>query len=232
MYSSVTHIFSQRDHEAIARHIEKTAAQENSSFWTPGWPGEIDAAILDAVFSGRATYGGPENGVRRIITRWREHRGVERVDDLTALASFADRPDQLVDILGNRQRVSGNSTTKAEAVARIAAVSVEFGVRSADHFYGADDHRDAVTAIAGVGVKTWESALFLVGRRTLESLMMFIAFASDAVGRRLEGELAEILLEITAESMGVDYAALEHAVWRYQRRIGPAAPLPSLDETG
>lgn len=232
MYSSVTHIFSQHDRDAIARHIEATAAQDYSPFWTTGWPSETEAALLDAVFSARATYGGTNTGVRRVVSRWRAYRNTDHLDDLAALASFTERPDALAEILGNRQRVAGNSTTKAEAVAKSAAVLVGCGVRAADQLFDADDQREAFTAVAGVGPKTWECALFLVGRRTLDALLHFVAFASDAVGRRVEGELAEHFLQLTAESMGAPHAALEHAVWRYQRRIGPAAPLPSLSEAG
>ncbi|WP_338890790.1 hypothetical protein [Rhodococcus sovatensis] len=232
MYSSVTHIFSQHDRDAIAQHIESTAIQDNSSFWTAGWPNEVEAALLDAVFSARATYGGTDNGVRRVISRWRAYRSTDQLDDLTELASFIDRPDDLAEILDNRQRVAGNSTTKAEAVAKCADVLAGCGVRAADQLLDADDQREAVTAIAGIGPKTWECALFLVGRRTPDSLRHFVAYVSDAVGRRVEGELAEILLDLAAESMGAPHAALEHAVWRYQRRIGPAAPLPSLSEAG
>lgn len=219
MYSSVTHIFSQRDREALTVHIETCAAPVKSPYWNPGWPQEIEAALLDAVFSARATYGGPETGVRRVISRWREYRQCERLDDPTELAAFVDKPEELAEILGNRQRVAGNSTTKAECAARIATVLTGLDVARGEDLVDSDELRAAFTAVPGAGTKTWECVLFLVGERTLNSLLHVIAFTSDAVDRTLDGESAEMLLAMTAESMNVEHAALEHAVWRYQCRF-------------
>lgn len=41
-----------------------------------GWPGQIEAALLDAVFSIQARYGGPTTGVRGVVARspWRPDR--------------------------------------------------------------------------------------------------------------------------------------------------------------
>ncbi len=195
MYSSVTHIYSENDLRLIAEQLENTAAPSRSPHWTPGWPEEIEAALLDAVFPARALYGQPENGVRRVVSRWREHRESDQLDDLQTLASYAMRSEPLAEILGNRQRVAGNSTTKTECVASLAAVLHQLGVREA---------KDLID--------------------------------SDAVGRTLDSQTARALLEITAEGIGVDHAALEHAVWRYQRRIPPRRgelpPSLSLSESG
>nr|WP_296777957.1 hypothetical protein [Rhodococcus sp. (in: high G+C Gram-positive bacteria)] len=231
MYSSVTHIFSENDHRRFAEHVQANTTPSDPPSWTPGWPGEAEAALLDAAFSARASYGGPETGVRRVVSRWRAHRGVDRLDDLGALVAFAGEPDELAEILGNRQRVAGNSTTKAHAVVLTAAALHELGARSAEDLDD-DAHRTAFTAVAGVGPKTWECALFLVGRRTLDSLLHFMAFGSDALGRELCGAEAEILMREAATRLGVELAALEHAVWRYQRRIPLSPAKPSLRETG
>lgn len=232
MYSTVTHIFSQTDRTALAGYVEKTAAQSFSQFWFAGWNGEIEAALLDAVFSARSTYGGPATGVRRLVSRWRAHRAGDRIDDLSALAAFVDRSDDLADILGNRQRVAGNSTIKADAAARIASILVDFGVHGTEQLFDDDSHRAAVTALAGVGPKTWEAIFFMSGLRTLDAHRLVAAFVSDAVGREVDGDAAGLMLSEHAESVGVEYRALEHAVWRYQRRIGWKAARPTLRETG
>lgn len=42
--------------------------------WKPfrgGWPGQIEAALIDAVLSIRATYGSESNGVRIAVARYR-----------------------------------------------------------------------------------------------------------------------------------------------------------------
>lgn len=53
--------------------------------WPGGWQGEIEAALLDAVFSIRARYGGPHSGVRAVVSRWRAPRDCQ-ADDLKVLA--------------------------------------------------------------------------------------------------------------------------------------------------
>ncbi len=237
MYSSVTHIFSHYDRGAVAEHIECTVRQSVSQAWAPGWPGEIEAALLDAVFSSRAPYGRPDTGVRRVITRWREYRNaafpdsIVLLDDLTALVDFGDRPDELAELLGNRQRVAGNSTTKAEAAVRAAATLSSLGVQSARHLADNDDHRAAVTAIAGIGDKTWECLLFVAGIRTVDARELLRSFASDAVGRELDASTTAALLESTAEMLGIRYPCLEHAAWRYQRRFGITVSAPTAAES-
>lgn len=104
---------------ALLDHIDAELPRESWPHWTDGWPHEIEAALLDAAFSARATYGTPTTGVRAVITRWRDHRGAP-LDDLTALAAHADEPEGLLAVLNNRQRVPGNYTTKAQAVATAA----------------------------------------------------------------------------------------------------------------
>src|SRR3954454_24846123 len=56
--------------------------------WPGGWPGEVEAALIDAVFSVRARYGNRTSGtgVYGAVTRWRAHRTVP-ADDLAALAA-------------------------------------------------------------------------------------------------------------------------------------------------
>ncbi len=66
-----------------------TALPPDRSHWPAGWPREAEAALLDAIFAARATYGTPTSGVRRVVANWRAHRKHE-LDDLGALAAFAD----------------------------------------------------------------------------------------------------------------------------------------------
>lgn len=240
MYSPVTHIHSHRtaDHssaqeatdehreeiDALVAIVEKTLSREASPFWFPGWQGEIEAALLDSVFAARATYGGEGNGVRRVITRWRSYRGDGPLDDLSVLASFTDAPDMLHEILGNRQRVAGNSTTKAEAAAKAAAALVEVGVsRSVDlaaadedaHRYLAQAH--AFTSVTGVGSKTWRSLVFLAGGRDSEDSLL-VQFVSNAIGEQVDECGMLDLMHCAAKELGTDPATLQHALWRELRR--------------
>ncbi len=108
-----------------------TALPPDRSHWPAGWPREAEAALLDAIFAARATYGTPTSGVRRVVANWRAHRKHE-LDDLGALAAFADAPDHLAEILDNRQRVPGNYTTKAEAAALAAAALIDAGITGSE----------------------------------------------------------------------------------------------------
>lgn len=85
---------------ALAAFVDDVLPHDRSHWPPPGWPGEAEAALLDAVFSARATYGTPRSGVRRVVGNWRTHRDTP-LDDLTVLAALVDAPDRLATILGN-----------------------------------------------------------------------------------------------------------------------------------
>ena len=92
--------------------------------WGGGWPGEIEAALLDAVLSIRSRYGKKSTtGVRGAVGRYRDHRGAP-LDDLTALAAID--PAELQTVLRNRQKTG--RVTKAEALVAAAAALSAVGV--------------------------------------------------------------------------------------------------------
>ena len=163
----------------IARELPQSAWPH----WTDGWPRDAEAAILDATFSARAAYGTPTTGVRAVITRWRHHRqSVEPLDNLAALAAFAERGDELAVILGNRQRVPGNYSTKAEAAARGAAALVALGCTGCADIRDTDAHRAAIMSVPGLGARTFDMLLFLSGTLTPDSVELLTRFAAEAVG--------------------------------------------------
>ncbi|MDX6535514.1 MAG: hypothetical protein QOF68_3258 [Gaiellales bacterium] len=111
-----------------------------------GWPGQIEAALVDAVLSIRATYGQPHNGVRGAVARWREHRG----GDLAA-------------VLHNHRKVSGR-TLKAEAIVSAADALVKVGVRHSGDFDAASPaQRKAYIGVPGLGPVTWSYLGMLAG---------------------------------------------------------------------
>ncbi|WP_433605637.1 hypothetical protein [Prescottella agglutinans] len=203
---------------ALAAFVDDVLPPDRSH-WPPGWPGETEAALLDAVFSARATYGTPTSGVRRVIGNWRTHRDT-KLDDLTTLAAFADSPDRIAEILGNRQRVPGNYTTKAEAAARAAAALVEAGIGGSDRIGDGRTAWEAITAVPGLGAATWETfvlRLGLVGPRALDAVHEFVADALNLGDSATTETEALDLLGAAADTAGVDPAALLGAVWRYHR---------------
>ncbi|RRQ26621.1 hypothetical protein DK926_17640 [Rhodococcus sp. Eu-32] len=239
MYSPVTHIDSRRNDyrsvvEAVASRVEKLAPRATTPFWFPGWPQEIEAALLDAVYSARASYGGENSGVRRVVAQWRAHRGGGSLDDLGMLASFVDDPEALANILGNRQRVAGNAMTKAEAAARAAAALIAAGATRTDDLVDPWDEQhaeqlaeqyaeqyDAFTSITGIGTKTWDCLLFLTGRRRQQDFELLTSFVSSTVGHDVDDCTMLKLIGDAAATLDTDAASVEHALWRVLRRPAP-----------
>ena len=226
MYSSVTDICASKELDAVFLHIDSVASQSRSPHWTPGWRGESEVALLDAIFSARAPYGGPSTGVRAVIGRWRAHRGDDRLDDLTTLAELSSDPDALVEILSNRQFVPGNSRTKGAAAAVAAQTLISVGLSCSADFASHDKHHfDAFRAIPGLGETTWECMLMHLGVRTEKAnrhLHSFVADALEPLHHELAADIAEdhcaLILAAAANALDTDLASLEHAVWRYQHK--------------
>ncbi|MCQ4118685.1 hypothetical protein [Rhodococcus tibetensis] len=199
-------------------YIEAELPQGVWPHWTEGWPREIEAGLLDAAFSARATYGTPTSGVRAVIARWRAHRG-EPLDDLAALAEYADEPAALIAVLDNRQRVPGNYTTKAEAVALAARSLVAAGCRQSSELRDEEVRRNALVQIAGFGNATWECFTMQLGVCIPESRELLKDFVIDALAPEVEvtSTTADELLAAAATRLDVSPATLTHAIWRYQR---------------
>lgn len=112
----------------------RTTVVEDLPEWPGGWPGEIECALLDAVFSIRARYGGPTSGVRAVVNRGRTHRG-EAADDLRPLAAVDGA--RLARFVGNHAKASRR--LKAEIVSDAASALLDAGVRSSGDFTGSTD---------------------------------------------------------------------------------------------
>ena len=63
------------DARLLLAHIDETIGRDSKN-WPPppaGYPGEVEAALLDSVFSLRAVYGkSSAKGPRRVVARWRD----------------------------------------------------------------------------------------------------------------------------------------------------------------
>src|SRR3954453_16521771 len=106
--------------------------------WPPypgGYPQEVEAALLDSVFSLSAVYGSPETGARAVVKRWREHVGrpLNSLPGLVADVESAGGAGAFREILRNNAVAVPNSKdqpTKAAAVYGVAQTLCEFGVES------------------------------------------------------------------------------------------------------
>jgi len=108
------------DEEALYTYVLETIGDTPNS-WPGGWPGEIEAALIDAIFSIRARYGSrsARTGVYGAVVRWQDHRG-GRADDLASLAATSE-PE--LRAITNAGKLAGR--TKAQVVLDAAKALVE-----------------------------------------------------------------------------------------------------------
>lgn len=208
--------------ERIVTFIDCELPQDAWPHWHDGWAQESEAALIDSIFSARAAYGSPTTGVRAVIERWRTYRqSATPLNNLRALAAFSERGDELATILGNRQRVPGNYSTKAEAVALAATALVETKCVCSTDINNTQAHREAVVSVPGLGERTFELLLFLCGTLTPDSIDLLTHFVIEAggTGEPLgDAEMTELLTAVAGQ-LDVPATTLAHAAWRYQRTI-------------
>lgn len=193
--------------------IRKELPRENWKPWPGGYPGEIEAALIDAVLSIRASYGSPENGVRGAVNRYRSHIGGDHTDDLTRLSGM---DHELMSRVLNNQVTSGR--TKASAIVEAAGNLVEAGVTDASDVDPLDPkQKKAYTSVHGLGWVTWEYFGMLLGKPGVKADKWIVAAASRAVGRKLSSVEARGLVLGASEELNVSATTLDHALWAHER---------------
>ncbi|MBB5788950.1 hypothetical protein [Jiangella mangrovi] len=182
--------------------------------WPGGWPGQIEAAHIDAVRSIRAQYGQEHNGVRGAVGKWRAHRGTDRPDDLSVLA--ATDPAVLAGIVGKQQLSGGVS--KAEAMIEAARNLSGLGVRhAADVDPASMGQKLAYTDVTGLGDVTWEYFLMLLGKPGVKADVWINRFVGRALGRTPSPAESRDLVKAAAVELMVDATALDYAIWSHER---------------
>lgn len=204
--------------EAITRDIDVDTAT-----FPGGYPGNIELALLDAVLSIRAKYGTwPTTGVGRRVMAYRELRASSQAgevicDDLAVLADF-DR-DSLGDVVG-RQEVSG--VPKVDVIQNGARALADAGARhTADLKANPEDYKSAYTSVRGLGPVTWSYFGMLLGIQDVKADTMIRRYLSRQLGRTVNSDEARGLLLRAAEDLGLEPSALDHAIWRFERRAKP-----------
>jgi hypothetical protein len=186
--------------------------------WPGGWPGEIEACLIDAVLSIRARYGRPDTGVRARITRYRDARGTNKCDDLGALAALGS--NGLHALLATDQKVSGR--LKSDLIVEAAQNLVAAGVgRSSDVLTEPQDRtamRTAYERVYGLGPVTFEYFLMLLGKPGIKADTHIRRYVANALGESaVSSDRARELLSSAAKQRGVAMTQLDHAVWNFQR---------------
>lgn len=200
----------------LYRHVERTIGTSPSA-WPGGWPNEVEAALLDAVFSVRARYGSRAHrtGVYGAVTRWRDACG-GTADDLRRLAA-ADEQD--LRQITNNGRLSGRS--KAAVVIDAAGALVDVGVVHAADVPGRmAPARAAYLSAKGCGPVTWAYFRMLLGFEDVKPDTWVMRFVNKAVPGTTSTDVASHLVHEVAEIMKVSPTDLDNAIWLYQRAQG------------
>lgn len=184
--------------------------------WPGGWPGEIEAALIDAVFSIRARYGSPTSGVRAVVERWRTERHTGKVDDLREIVERSE--DDLSRVFGNASTTGGQ--TKSAAVRQAAVALIEAGIStSADMSVDTRAQAgEAYTSVQGLGWVTFSYFAMLLGVPGFKADVHICDYVASAVHLdTVSPERAYELLD-AATSKFESKTHLDHAIWQLQRK--------------
>lgn len=213
------------DLDRLRTHVKRTLGPPARWPEHPGgWRNEIEAALIDAILSANARYGGAHSGVRGAVARWRESQGDRQLDDLEALQLWVGTQgsEAFTDVLGNRQFVPGRGSRPRKAEAIIATAE---GLRTAGVLHASDVERDkhmtTFTGTRGVGPITWHYFLMLLNIPGIKADRMIVRFVASALRRsprEIAPKEAETLLLDVAGQLGVSPTELDYAAWTYQRR--------------
>ena len=192
--------------------------------WTPwpgGWRAEISTALIDAVFSARATYktsGGA--GVHAQVVRWRELQPAHR-DSLRELRDEIETagPEAWARTFGNMQHSPGRSLRRPGAPWKSAAVleaAEAVNTRALDTGSDIDSASDvtianaktvatALVSVPGIGCVTANYFLMLLGHPGVKADTMIRRYVARATSRN-------------SASVNDDVVHLEHSIWAFERQ--------------
>jgi hypothetical protein len=214
--------------EVFARQVERDLPVGTWEQWPGGWRNEIEAAVIDAVFSIRAVYGQPGDcdsatGVRRVVACWRRYRDPTALDDLNALVGF-DQWAATQERMG--QRVAGR--TKSEVVTDVARRLIGAGCSHANEVVPrSKKQRSAWIQTRGLGPVTWSYFTMLLGHADVKADTMLRRYTERSLpGRHLSDEAIRELVTDVAHHLArtypdalvrIDATSLDHAIWNYER---------------
>jgi hypothetical protein len=212
----------------VLAHIRATIGLLPSEWerWPGGWVGDIEAALVDAVFSAQAVYKSKRGkGVHAKITQWRQARDrqIFTLDALTAemddagVVLWARRFGSLQRSPGRPESAPGGAY-KAAAVREAASVLVDHGLKDASQICvgNADTVKVALRSVPGIGYATSNYFLMLLGAPGVKPDRMIHRFLRAAQGRDVTNAAAERLIRAGAGRLEVQPYELEHAIWKYE----------------
>lgn len=204
--------------------------------WTPwpgGWRTEISTALIDAVFSARATYkttGGA--GVHSQVVRWRELQP-EHCDTLQGLRDeiTAVGTEAWARTFGNMQHSPRRSQQRPDKPWKSAEVleaaealtegrgGVGSGIDAAQDVTAANSKQVAatLTTVPGIGRVTADYFLMLLGYPGVKADTMIRRYLKPAFGgQAVSVKQSVAIVTGAAERIGCDVVDLEHSIWAFE----------------
>ena len=224
------------DVEKVTARITSHLGPPSEWWWPGGWPGDIEAALVDAVFSARAVYRSKNGkGIYANVAAWRAGR--DRTDwSLDELIAEIDGMgvDAWAGHFGNRQHSptrppsAPGGPSKAATVREAAGALREQGINTTTDIGlgNTETAQRVLAAVPGIGRGTANYFLMLLGALGARPDRMVHRFLRDAAGHAFSDAQAESAVIAAAERLGVQPHVLAHAIWRYEssKAAGPPSP--------
>jgi len=224
------------DVEKVTARITSHLGPPSEWWWPGGWPGDIEAALVDAVFSARAVYRSKNGkGIYANVAAWRAGR--DRTDwSLDELIAEIDGMgvDAWAGHFGNRQHSptrppsAPGGPSKAATVREAAGALREQGINTATDIGlgNTETAQRVLAAVPGIGRGTANYFLMLLGAPGARPDRMVHRFLRDAAGQAFSDAQAESAVIAAAERLSVQPHVLAHAIWRYEssKAVGPPSP--------
>lgn len=218
---------SPRDIADVLAHVDAAIGKPTGwGRWPGGWPGDIESALIDGVFSARAVYKSKRGrGIHANIVSWQEKRDRE-IYSLEALVVEIDAVgvSRWASSFGNcqvsprRPASAAHGSSKAATVREAACSLRGRGINVASHIdaRNTEDVKRALRVVSGVGYATANYFLMLLGAPGVKPDRMIHRFLKEATGHTFTGAEADQVIGCVARALDVQPHELDHAIWRYE----------------
>jgi len=186
---------SRTDVTKASKHVEETIGLPDAwPEWQGGWPGEISTALIDAVYSARATYyNWHGTGIWGQVAGWRMSPKRKRLHLEDLVTEMTPSMNKWMVIYGfdgaspGRSRRAAFGHSKAAAVREAAEALIGAGISTAGDINAANvaDVRRILRSISGIGRETVNRFLLLLGAPGTEADGVTARFFARGVGRSL-----------------------------------------------
>ena len=214
------------DEANAQEHIQATIGPPDAwPKWQGGWPGEISTALIDAVYSARATYfNWHGTGIWGQVAGWRKSPKRKRLHLEDLVAEMTPGMNKWAVVYGfdgvspGRPRSAAFANSKAATVREAAESLIEEGISTAGDINATnvDKVRRILRGVPGIGQETVSRFLFLLDAPGTEADGVTGRFIARGVGHSLSKTDANALVAKVAGRLSVDPHSLNRAVWGYE----------------